>query len=399
MTAYHQSRVDRASLRRYRLERVRQQLRQRDYGGALLFDPPNIRHAIDVANMQVWALHNKCRFVYVATEGPVILFDYGCARHLSQGYELIDETRGATAHTYFSNGPRQREQVDRWASEVADLVRRHGGGNNRLAIDKLDPLATHALEREGVAITDGEELMEWARAIKNADEIVAMKEAIFACEAGIEKMWRALKPGMTENELWSHLHATNIAMGGEWIECRLLTSGERTNPWFQECSDRVIQPGDIVAFDTDLIGPNGYCADISRAWIAGERKPTDEQQRLYQTALDNLHHNLDLVKAGLGFREFTEKSYRLAPEFVDRRYSCIMHGVGLCDEYPFATYREDFARWGFDGQFEAGMTVCIEALIGTIGGKECVKLEQQILVTETGYELLSKAPLGLRPDY
>jgi Xaa-Pro aminopeptidase len=106
MTAYHQSRVDRASLRRYRLERVRQQLRQRDYGGALLFDPPNIRHAIDVANMQVWALHNKCRFVYVATEGPVILFDYGCARHLSQGYELIDETRGATAHIYFSNGLR-----------------------------------------------------------------------------------------------------------------------------------------------------------------------------------------------------------------------------------------------------------------------------------------------------
>lgn len=399
MTAYHQSRVDRPSLRRYRLDRVRQQLRQRDYGGALLFDPPNIRHAVDVANMQVWALHNKCRFVYVATEGPVILFDYGCARHLSQDYELIDETRTATAHTYFSNGPRQREQIETWAREIADLVGGHGGGNRRLAVDKLDPLATHALERQGITVTDGEELMEWARVLKNADEILAMKEAIAACEAGIEKMWRELKPGLTENELWSHLHATNIALGGEWIECRLLTSGERTNPWFQECSGRVIQPGDIVAFDTDLIGPNGYCADISRTWLAGDARPTNEQYRLYQTALDNLHHNLDLVKAGLSFREFTERSYRLPPEFVDRRYSCIMHGVGLCDEYPFATYREDFARWGFDGHFEAGMTVCVEALIGTVGGKECVKLEQQILVTETGYELLSKAPLGLRPEY
>ena len=399
MTAYHQSKVDRASLRRYRLDRIRRQLRQRDYGGALLLDPCNIRHATDVANMQVWALHNKCRYVYVATEGPVILFDYGSAKHLSAGYELIAETRTAYPHTYFTNGGRHGEYIGNFAKEIADLVRQHGGGNKRLAVDKLDPPAVHALEREGVAITDGEELMEWARTIKNADEIVAMKEAIAACEAGIEAMWRALKPGMTENELWAHLHATNIAKGGEWIECRLLTSGERTNPWFQECSDRVIQKGDIVAFDTDLIGPNGYCADISRSWVAGDVAPTDEQRRLYGVAMDNLHHNLDLVRAGLSFREFTEKSFKLPAEFVDRRYSCSMHGVGLCDEYPFAVYPQDWQRWGFDGQFEAGMTVCIEALIGAVGGKECVKIEQQVLVTETGYELLSHAPLGLRPEY
>ena len=399
MTAYHQTKVDRQSLRRYRLERIRRELKANDYGGALLFDPINIRYATDVANMQVWALHNKCRFAYVATDGPVILFDYGCAMHLSDGYELVTETRGAISHTWFTNGPRQREQIGRWAQEVADLVRQHGGGNRRLAVDKLDPLPTHALEQLGVTLTDGEELMEWARAIKNAAEIVAMKEAVAACEAGIEAMWRALKPGMTENQVWSHLHATNIALGGEWIECRLLTSGQRTNPWFQECSDRVIEPGDIVGFDTDLIGPNGYCADISRAWVAGEKRPTDEQHRLYQTALDNLHHNLALVKAGLSFREFTEKSFPLPEEFADRRYSCIMHGVGLCDEYPFAVYPQDWDRWGFEGHFEAGNTVCIEALIGAVGGKECVKLEQQILVTEAGYELLSKAPLGLRPDY
>ena len=275
MTAYHRSGVDRTSLRRYRLDRIRRQLRQRDYGGALLFDPCNIRHATDVANMQVWALHNKCRYVYVATEGPVILFDYGCARHLSEGYELIGETRTAFPHTYFTNGGRHGEYIGNFAKEIADLVRQHGGGNQRLAVDKLDPPGVHALEREGVIITDGEEVMEWARCIKNADEVLAMKESIAACEAGIEAMWRALKPGMTENEVWAHLHATNIARGGEWIECRLLTSGERTNPWFQECSDRVIQTGDIVAFDTDLIGPNGYCADVSRTWVAGDVAPSD----------------------------------------------------------------------------------------------------------------------------
>ena len=173
MTAYHHSKVDRTSLRRYRLDRIRRQLRQRDYGGALLFDPCNIRHATDVANMQVWALHNKCRYVYVATEGPVILFDYGCARHLSDGYELIGETRTAFPHTYFTNGGRHGEYIGNFAKEIADLVRQHGGGNKRLAVDKLDPPGVHALEREGVVIADGEGLMEWARTIKNADVVLA----------------------------------------------------------------------------------------------------------------------------------------------------------------------------------------------------------------------------------
>ncbi len=398
MSVFHRSAVDRPKLRAYRLARIRQQLRAHDYAGILLMDPINIRYASDVSNMQVWVLHNKTRYLFIATEGPVILFDYSTAMHLSDDCEVIDETRSAISHTYFTNGPRHGEKIANWAAEIADLVARHGGGNRRLAIDKLDPLASFALAKLGVEITDGEEAMEHARAIKSAEEIVAMREAVAACEAGIEAMYRAMKPGMTENELWAYLHKTNIEQGGEWIECRLLASGARTNPWFQECSDKVIEKGDMVSFDTDLIGPNGYCADISRSWIC-DAKPTDEQHRLYQTALDNLHHNLSLVKAGVSFREFTERSFRLAPEFVDRRYSCLMHGVGLCDEYPFAVYREDYERYGFDAPFEAGQTVCVEALIGAVGGKECVKLEQQILVTETGYEPLSTCPLGLRPDY
>lgn len=81
-------------------------------------------------------------------------------------------------------------------------------------------------------------------------------------------MQHALRPGITENQLWSLLHQANIELGGEWIETRLLSSGGRTNPWFQEASDRVICPRDFVCFDTDLIGPFGYCCDVSRTGAA-----------------------------------------------------------------------------------------------------------------------------------
>jgi len=102
-------------------------------------------------------------------------------------------------------------------------------------------------------------------------------------EAGIQRMHDELRPGMTERELWSWLHYENIRNGGEWIETRLLSSGPRTNPWFRESSMRVIERGDMVSFDTDLVGPYGYCCDISRSWVC-DAEPNDEQRRIYADA-------------------------------------------------------------------------------------------------------------------
>ena len=114
-------------------------------------------------------------------------------------------------------------------------------------------------------------ILEQARVIKSPDELTCMKAAIEVAEKGVSKMRSDLKPGMTEDELWSILHKTNIENGGEWIECRILSSGERTNPWMQESSNKVMQQGEIVAFDTDMVGPYGYCADISRAFVVGHK--------------------------------------------------------------------------------------------------------------------------------
>ena len=161
-----------------------------------------------------------------------------------------------------------------------------------------------------------------------------MRRAVHACEAGMAEMWRHLQPGITENQLWAKLHEANIARGGEWIETRLLASGPRTNPWFQECSDRVIEPGDMVAFDTDLIGPYGYCADISRSWVTPGRGPTPQQTDTHALALEHIEHNLAVLRPGLTFHEFIDRRYRVGPDHEARRYGVAAHGVGLCDEYP-----------------------------------------------------------------
>ncbi len=334
MTAFHATKVNKPALRAYRLERVRQQLRAQDCAAALLYDPLNVRYATDTSNMQVWTMHNAVRYAFVATDGPVVLFDFhGCA-HMSKDIETVDEVRPAVSWTYFLAGSEAENRVQAWADEIADLVARHGGGNRRLAVDRLDPMGLHALQSRQIHVAEGQSVLERARSIKNADELLAMQESIDACQEGMRRMRAALRPGVTETKLWSVLHQANIELGGEWIETRLLASGPRTNPWFQECSHREIEDGDIVSFDTDLVGPNGYCSDISLTWICGERTPNDEQRRLYEVARAQISHNIAFIQPGMHFKEFSENSFRLPDEFIANRYSVVAHGVGLCDEWP-----------------------------------------------------------------
>ena len=380
--------VDVAALRRERLERLRGVLQEADVAAALFFDPINIRYACDVSNMQVWCLHNPTRYAFVTSEGPLVLFEFASCEHLATGIETVDEVRPATAWTPIMAGPASEARAADWAAEIADLVRRHGGGNRRLAIDRLDVPGYLALQREGIEPLDGQALSERARVLKTPQELNAIREAMAACEAAVRNLQAATRPGMTELELWSLLHQQNIASGGEWIETRLLASGPRTNPWYQECSDRVIEAGDLIALDTDLIGRHGYCCDISRTWRAGDGKAKDEQRRTYALAHAHLGRLLEAVGPGVTLAELAA-SIGAPPEGY-HVYSCLLHGIGLCDEFPAAVWAGQ--RGGYDMTIQPGMTLCIESYWGPDHAAEGVKLEEQVLVTESGIELLSSLP-------
>jgi Xaa-Pro aminopeptidase len=385
--------VDQARLRGWRLERLRAELRKRDYAGALLSDPINLRYATGARNMAIWTMHATGRYAFVATDGPVVLFEFSSSKHLSERLETIDEIRPSTPWIYFLAGPRVEEKASIWGEEVASLVERYGGRNHRLAIDRCDPLGTQRLLARGIELYDVQEAAEQARMVKSPDEILCLRQAMEVCDIAIDRIRASLQPGITENQLWSVLHETNISHGGEWIECRLLASGERTNPWFQECSDRVIQAGEIVGFDTDMVGPHGYLADISRSYVCPGRKPTDKQRQLYQLAQEQVLFNIEKLRPGLSFREFSECCWPVPEAHVPNRYMMMIHGVGFVDEYPSIAYPEDFANWGYDGMFEENMVVSVESYLGDVGGAEGVKLEQQVLITANGAVPFSRTPL------
>ncbi len=388
-------------MRRARWEKLTRALVDRDYGGLLMFDPMNIRYATDTTNMQLWNSHNPFRAVLLCADGHMVIWEYKQSPFLVEFNPLVRELRPSASFFYSVTGDRSAAAADAFASQVDELMRAHAGTNRRLAVDKIMIHGLRALEKWGFEVREGEEVTEKTRVIKTPDEILAMRCAVHACEAsiaGMETFTRENVPkgNVSENDIWAELHAGNIRRGGEWIETRLLASGRRTNPWFQECGPRIVQANEVVAFDTDLIGAYGFCIDISRTWWVGDSRPGNAMISAFGHGLDHIRDHQSRLKPGLSIRELTFGGHELDGPYRAQKYSCKMHGVGLCDEWPFVAYPDAFVEGAFDAVLEPGMTLCVEALISPEGGDFSIKLEDQVLITETGCENLTSYPFDER---
>jgi len=387
--------VTQAGIQAHRLKRICQRLEAADCPAIVLFDPVNIRYATGTRNMQVWTMHNICRYSVVFASGETVLYELGSSEHLAREYAA--DIRPSLSTDFMAVGSRGPEMARRWAESMISLLREKGFAEQSLAIDRAGLALVWESERQGLRLIEGQSVMERARAIKSRDEVEVLRRSLQTCEQSVAGMRERLQPGMRESDALAMLVEGSIQRGGEYPETRLLSSGPRTNPWFQETSDRIIADGDLLAFDTDMIGPMGYYNDISRSWVVGDKPPSDTQRRLYAQAYQQMQHNTELLRVGMGFLEYSDKTYQLPDNCIPNRYADVAHGCGLGVEYPLVWYRED-EEWGaYDGLFEENMVVCIECYVGELGGREGVKLEQPVWLSAEGAVVLSDYPFEL--DY
>ncbi len=385
------------AMRSYRWNRLVEHIVERDCGGLLVFDPLNIRYATDSTNMQLWNTHNPFRAVLVCADGYMVIWDYKNSPFLSTFNPLVREQRSGADLFYFDRGDKVDIAADRFSNEVRELIHEHGGNNKRLCVDKIMLDGLRALEAQGFNVLPGEELTEKCRSVKGPDEILAMRCAVHSCETAIAKMEHYARSNIpqkptSEDDVWAVLHAENIRRGGEWIETRLLSSGPRTNPWFQECGQRIIQDNEIISFDTDLVGSYGICVDISRSWWIGDLAPPEKMITAMQHGHEHIMQNMSMLKPGVNIQDLSRNSHVLKPEYQKQKYGCLMHGVGLCDEWPLVAYEDKMVEGAFDYELQPGMVLCVEALVSQEGGDFSIKLEDQVLITETGHENLTLYP-------
>ena len=362
---------DLQAMRQFRHQRLVDGVNSRNYGALIVFDPLNIRYASDSTNMQLWNTHNPFRALIVCADGYMVMWDYKNSPFLSEFNPLVCEQRSGADFFYFDRGDMAHLAAEKFSHEVKDLIIEHGEGNMRLAVDKIMLVGLRALEKQGFEIMDGEELTEKARVIKGPDEIKAMRCASHACETAVYKMETEARSGvpsgnMSENDIWAVLHSENIKRGGEWIETRLLASGPRTNPWFQECGPRLVQNNEIVSFDTDLISSYGICVDISRSWWIGDKEPRPDMIAAMQHAHEHIQQNMRMLAPGVSMRSLSENCHRLNENYQKQKYGCMMHGVGLCDEWPLIAYPDQLVDGAFEYQLEPGTVSYTHLTLPTI---------------------------------
>ncbi|MGR3322087.1 MAG: M24 family metallopeptidase [Pseudooceanicola sp.] len=383
--------IDLAAVRLYRLGRVRAEMAARGIAAVILSDPVNIRYATGTRNMQVFSQRNAPSRYLLLTADRSILHEFTGAMHLGEGYETVDEVRPAATASFVAAGPDIALREKSWAADMAATLRELVGPGEVLGLERLNAGAALALAAEGFRIVDAQEPVEMARAIKSDEEMKCVRASLRATEVAVGKLRDAIRPGLTEAELWSVMHKSVIEQNGDYCETRLLNSGPRTNPWYQETSSRRIGENELIALDTDVVGCHGYYSDFSRTFHSGPDAPDAAQRELYRLAHEQVHFNMEIIRPGMSFREYAEAAWDIPKKYHEHRYYLSAHGCGMTGEYPYLYHRGDFPDAGYDGEILPGMTLCVESFMGASEG-EGVKLEQQLLVTETGTELLSQFP-------
>ena len=152
-----------------------------------MFDPVNVRYALDSVNMSVYNMHNLTRYCFVPVNGPTILYEYFNCEILSKGLNLIDEIRPAITWDYFSNGDQASAQLKKWINEIKDLSKNYFK-SKRVAIDVINGPAVSELSKEGIEVVDAKLILEQARVIKSPDELTCMKAALEVVDIGVAKM-------------------------------------------------------------------------------------------------------------------------------------------------------------------------------------------------------------------
>jgi Xaa-Pro aminopeptidase len=368
----------------------------RDIGVMVLTNPVNIRYATDVSVMPIWTANNLARYAVVPVVGKPVLFEYGKA--LFHATALWPDSRPAQPWQHRFSQHLAIPAARAWADNIKELMGRWGVANTKVAVDILDAYGFQALQSAGLQVVDADEPLHHAHYIKTPDEIALIRRSCAVADAAMFEMQEAVRPGISENELLGIFWGQMQSLGGEHCSTRLICSGERTNPWFYEASDRTVCPGDLVAIDTDMIGPHGYLCDISRTFLCGE-KANPVQREAYRVAYDYIEQVVALCRPGIPYRELMERAPKCPPEYMEQAYSCMIHGDGMDDEPPFFPYPHDLAKMQLPPSHVTdhlalveGMVLSVEFYAGKKGKRDGVKLEEQILITSSGTVLLSQYP-------
>jgi Xaa-Pro aminopeptidase len=386
-----EQRVDVDRLRRERLARVKSLLEESELGALLCFDMANIRY-ITATHIGTWAMDKLARFSLLMRDAEPIVWDFGsAARHHDKYCPWLEGRSPAGISTM--RGAMSPESGR--AEDVAEKVRREleerGLLGEPLGVDVIEPPVWFALQRAGIEIADGQQLMQRARVIKTGDEITLLDTACMMVDAAYEELYKSLAPGLRENECVGIVSKKLYDMGSEHVEGVNAISGERCSPHPHVYSDRALRPGDPAYFDI-LHSYLGYRTCYYRTFAVGSASPALVDA--YARCRDLLDRAIALVRPGVTTAEVASVWPR-AEEFGFPNEEAAFalqfgHGVGLSIwEKPIISR---LVSLDHPETIEEGMVFALETFWPASDGWSAARIEEQLVVTADGCEVITRFP-------
>ncbi|WP_282607825.1 Xaa-Pro peptidase family protein [Pelagibius sp. Alg239-R121] len=386
------SQVDNARLISARRNRLQKEMQQAGVAACLFFLPANIRYATGVSVMDVHCLAASERYCIVAAHGEPILFEWDAA--VKRSKEVVSDVRNALWWQY--QGNHGKELIRQFVNETLSTLKELGVNRTEtVAVDRMDQSALFELQKAGLNLVSASPLTDAAREIKTQDEVTLFRVNGEIGRDMLAEFELAIAPGVREIDLLGVLTNALIRRDGITLFTRLVSSGQNSNPWGTEATNKKVEVGELVALDTDATGYEGYVIDVSRTFLCGDVVPTPEQRRCYSLAKEQLLAMRQAVRPGRSYAEFASMIPPLPEAFRPQAYECVVHGAGLMNEGP-VIYQPWNENNPHDKFLEENMVLCLEAYVGRDGGPCGVKLEDQILVTRDGGEVLIDYPFDER---
>ena len=288
--------------------------------------------------------------------------------------------------------------IVRWVEGIAKMMADYGVQNEPLGLDgsTLAFLFAEAFKKVGITVVHGKPTMDVARMIKTADEVELMRITCANSEPAFAAIVDAMRPGIRECDLVSIGIKALYEQGDDHTEDLVCCSGYNTNPYGWSFTDKPLRPGDLVYIDVDGASYQGYKSCVYRTFCVG--KATDEQKELYEECRSLLYAGMDVIRAGATDHDVLAKwpqspSYWGYSTWDEVGPYALGHGLGLSlHDRPF--FLPAHREIGLPPQtFQKNMVLAVEMYAGKRGGKDGVRLEENILVTDDGYERLSRWPI------
>jgi len=386
-----EQRINFDRLRTERLDRAKTMLRESSLGALLCFDMNNVRY-LTATHIGTWAQDKISRFALLPQNDEPILWDFGsAARHHQQNCPWLGERSRPGIPLLRGAMSPEMGRAENVARKIKIELEMRGLLNEPVGIDIVEPPILFALQKEGITVVDGQQLMSDVREIKTQDEISLLNHSAMLVDGAYHELYHAMRPGFKENEAVGLVNKFLYDNGSEYVEGVNAISGERCSPHPHVFSDRALRPGDPVYYDI-LHSYMGYRTCYYRTFTVGYAP--QGMIDAYTRCREYLDAAIALVKPGRTTAEIASV-WPKAQEFgfPDEEAAFALqfgHGIGLAIwEKPVISRLVSIEHAHV---IKPGMVFALETFWPSKDGWRAARIEEEIVVTETGAEVITRFP-------